>query len=125
MLRIGLDETWYRIPESRRASGGVRLSTVGMVGSGQLRWIPAGLRVRMRVHRATPSRRWARCLPLATKDPSIVTAQGRSNAGVARELVISERTVEAVCAQIFQKLGLEPSPDENRRVLAVLQLLRG
>ena len=49
MLRIGPDETWYRIPESRQASGGVRLNTVATVGSGRLRWIPAGLRVRMRV----------------------------------------------------------------------------
>lgn len=51
-------------------------------------------------------------------------AEGRSNGGIARELQISERTVEAACAQIFQKLDLEASPDENRRVLAVLQLLR-
>lgn len=51
-------------------------------------------------------------------------AEGRSNAGIARELGISERTVEAACAQIFQKLDLEPSPDENRRVLAVIELLR-
>jgi DNA-binding NarL/FixJ family response regulator len=54
-----------------------------------------------------------------------LVAEGRSNAGIARELQVSERTVEAACAQVFQKLGLEPSPDENRRVLAVLQLLRG
>ena len=47
----GLDEPWYRIPESRRASGGVRLSTVITAGSGQLRWVPAGLRVRTRVQR--------------------------------------------------------------------------
>ncbi|HEX7171288.1 MAG TPA: response regulator transcription factor [Candidatus Limnocylindria bacterium] len=53
-----------------------------------------------------------------------LVAEGRSNAGIARELRISERTVEAACAQIFQKLDLEPSPDENRRVLAVLELLR-
>ena len=51
-------------------------------------------------------------------------AEGRSNAGIARELDISERTVEAACAQVFQKLALEPSPDLNRRVLAVLTLLR-
>jgi DNA-binding NarL/FixJ family response regulator len=51
-------------------------------------------------------------------------AEGRSNAGIARELGISERTVEAACAQVFQKLGLEASPDLNRRVLAVLTLLR-
>ena len=52
-------------------------------------------------------------------------AEGRSNAGVAGKLFISERTVEAACAQLFRKLGLEPSPEENRRVLAVLAFLRG
>jgi DNA-binding NarL/FixJ family response regulator len=51
--------------------------------------------------------------------------QGRSNAGIARQLGISERTVEAACAQLFRKLDLEPSPDLNRRVLAVLAFLRG
>jgi hypothetical protein len=51
-------------------------------------------------------------------------AEGRSNAGVAKALTISKRTVEAACAQVFRKLDLEPSPDENRRVLAVLAFLR-
>jgi serine/threonine-protein kinase len=37
-------------------------------------------------------------------------AEGRSNAGIARELDISERTVEAASAQVFAKLELEPSP---------------
>jgi DNA-binding NarL/FixJ family response regulator len=50
-------------------------------------------------------------------------AEGRSNAGIARVLGISERTVEAASAQVFQKLDLEASPDLNRRVLAVLALL--
>src|SRR5688500_17052856 len=50
----GQTRVWYRIPESRRASGGVRLSTVGTVGSDQIRWIPASLRVRMRVHASQP-----------------------------------------------------------------------
>ena len=51
-------------------------------------------------------------------------AEGRSNAGIAHQLDISERTVEAACAQVFQKLDLEASPDDNRRVLAVSSLLR-
>jgi DNA-binding NarL/FixJ family response regulator len=51
-------------------------------------------------------------------------AEGRSNVGIAGQLGISERTVEAASAQIFQKLDLTQSPDENRRVLAVLELLR-
>jgi DNA-binding NarL/FixJ family response regulator len=51
-------------------------------------------------------------------------AEGRSNLAIAAELDISERTVEAACAQVFRKLNLEPSPDVNRRVLAVLAMLR-
>jgi DNA-binding NarL/FixJ family response regulator len=51
-------------------------------------------------------------------------AQGRSNHGVAETLGLSERTVEATCAAIFRKLGLEASADDNRRVLAVLAALR-
>jgi DNA-binding NarL/FixJ family response regulator len=50
-------------------------------------------------------------------------AEGRSNAGIAQRLGISERTVEAATAQVFQKLDLEASPDLNRRVLAVLAVL--
>jgi serine/threonine-protein kinase len=50
-------------------------------------------------------------------------AQGRSNAGIAQELSLSERTVEAACAQVFRKLDLEQSASQNRRVLAVLTLL--
>jgi DNA-binding NarL/FixJ family response regulator len=51
-------------------------------------------------------------------------AEGRSNSKIATSLNVSERTVESACAQIFRKLGLDPSPDVNRRVLAVLTLLR-
>jgi DNA-binding NarL/FixJ family response regulator len=51
-------------------------------------------------------------------------AEGRSNAGIAAQLFLSERTVEAVTAQVFRKLDLDPSPEVNRRVLAVLTLLR-
>jgi DNA-binding NarL/FixJ family response regulator len=66
-------------------------------------------------------------LRLTNREQEILAliAEGRSNAGVAHTLGISERTVEAACAQLFRKLGLEPSPDVNRRVLAVLTLLRG
>ena len=47
-------------------------------------------------------------------------AEGRSNAAIAQRLVITERAVAKHTASIFLKLGLQPSDDDNRRVLAVL-----
>lgn len=63
---------------------------------------------------------------LTTRERDVLAAmaEGRSNAGVARSLYLSERTVESLSAQIFNKLGLTQSPDNNRRVLAVLKALR-
>lgn len=54
----------------------------------------------------------------------LLMAEGRSNAGIARELRVSERTVEAACAGLFRKLDLAVGPDVNRRVLAVLAFLQ-
>ena len=51
-------------------------------------------------------------------------AEGMSNRALAERLFITERTVEAHVTQIFQKLGLAESPDQHRRVLAVLRFLR-
>jgi DNA-binding NarL/FixJ family response regulator/class 3 adenylate cyclase len=51
-------------------------------------------------------------------------AEGRSNQGIAEQLVLELKTVEGHVGQIFGKLGLEPSIGEHRRVLAVLQFLR-
>jgi DNA-binding NarL/FixJ family response regulator len=51
-------------------------------------------------------------------------AEGWSNHGIATRLDVSERTVEAHIAQIFSKLGIDESPEQHRRVLAVLAVLR-
>jgi DNA-binding NarL/FixJ family response regulator len=51
-------------------------------------------------------------------------AEGRSNAGIAHKLFLSPKTVEAHVHAIFTKLNLAPAPDDHRRVLAVLALLR-
>ena len=51
-------------------------------------------------------------------------AEGRTNLAIADRLVITLKTVETHVASIFSKLGLEPEPDDHRRVLAVLTYLR-
>ena len=50
-------------------------------------------------------------------------AQGKSNAAIARTLVLSERAVEKHTNSIFSKLGLSEEKDVNRRVKAVLLYL--
>jgi DNA-binding NarL/FixJ family response regulator len=50
-------------------------------------------------------------------------AEGRSNAAIAASLVVSEKAVSKHIANIFLKLGLPPSDDDNRRVMAVLAYL--
>lgn len=52
-------------------------------------------------------------------------AQGRSNAAISKQLFLSPKTVETHIGSMFSKLGLEATPDDHRRVLAVLELLRG
>ena len=54
-----------------------------------------------------------------------LVASGRSNVGIATELVISRRTVDAHLRSIFTKLGIEADPEGNQRVLAALDWLGG
>lgn len=50
-------------------------------------------------------------------------AEGRSNAGIARRLWITEGTVEKHVHSILAKLRLPATDDDHRRVLAVLAFL--
>ncbi len=59
------------------------------------------------------------------RDVLELMAQGLSNRAVAERLVIDVKTVETHIARILTKLDLHPTPDEHRRVLAVLAWLRG
>ena len=52
-------------------------------------------------------------------------AEGRSNQAICDRLFLAPKTVEAHIANIFSKLELLPAPDDHRRVLAVLQWVKG
>jgi DNA-binding NarL/FixJ family response regulator len=51
-------------------------------------------------------------------------AEGRSNQGIADELVVTVPAIERHVTSIFGKLGLKQAPEDHRRVLAVLEYLK-
>jgi DNA-binding NarL/FixJ family response regulator len=51
-------------------------------------------------------------------------AEGRSNHAIAEQLVVTDRAVEKHVTSIFGKLDLNATPDDHRRVLAVLKYLK-
>jgi serine/threonine-protein kinase PknK len=57
------------------------------------------------------------------RDVLALMAEGRSNAGIARQLWITDGTVEKHVRSILTKLSLPETGDDNRRVLAVLNFL--
>jgi len=59
------------------------------------------------------------------KDVLGLMAEGRSNAAIARELVVSAGAVEKHISNIFAKINLPDLGSDNRRVLAVLAWLKG
>jgi DNA-binding NarL/FixJ family response regulator len=72
--------------------------------------------------------RRSRRTPLAELTPRerevlALMAEGRTNAAIARGLVITTKAVSKHIARIFDKLSLPPSDDDHRRVLAVLAYL--
>jgi DNA-binding NarL/FixJ family response regulator len=76
-------------------------------------------------HMLGASRRTSALAVLTPREREVLAlvAQGRSNAAIAAEFTISPGVVEKHVASIFAKLGLAPSDNDNRRVLAALKYL--
>jgi DNA-binding NarL/FixJ family response regulator len=72
---------------------------------------------------ASPSRGTIDALSPREREVLALMAQGRSNAAIAAQLVVTERAVEKHVANIFLKLDLPVSAADHRRVLAVLRYL--
>jgi DNA-binding NarL/FixJ family response regulator len=62
---------------------------------------------------------------LTAREREVLTlmAEGRSNFGIARQLWVTEATVEKHIHSILGKLGLREADDDNRRVRAVIMYL--
>jgi DNA-binding NarL/FixJ family response regulator len=63
---------------------------------------------------------------LTPREREVMTlmAQGRSNQGIADELVVTTAAIERHVTSIFSKLDLRQVPEDHRRVLAVLKFLK-
>ena len=76
-------------------------------------------------HLLTASRRRDTLAVLTPREREVLSliAQGRTNAAIAGTLFISPKVVEKHVANIFDKLGLAPDDNDNRRVIAALRYL--
>jgi DNA-binding NarL/FixJ family response regulator len=76
-------------------------------------------------HLLRASRRADALATLTPREREVLSliAEGRSNAAIAEALVISAGVVEKHVASIFAKLGLAPSENDNRRVMAAIRFL--
>lgn len=119
LLGAGVDGVGYllkdRVAESRELIDGARRVVAG--GSAIDPDVVAEL-----VRNTRGADRLAR---LAPRERAVLAAmaEGRSNRSIAERLHLSVKTVEGLSAGLFDKLELQPRPDDNRRVLAVLAYL--
>lgn len=108
----------HRVTELQRFTQAVR--TVGEGGSVLDPEVVTQL-LRPDRHTGTPLRK----LTPRELETLALMAEGRSNVGIAEQLVVTDRAVEKHVNSIFTKLDLDPAPEDHRRVLAVLRYLGG
>jgi DNA-binding CsgD family transcriptional regulator len=61
----------------------------------------------------------------AEQDMLAHLAEGRSNRAIHKITNLTEKTIESYITRIYVKLDIPGTPDDNRRVLAVLAWMRG
>jgi DNA-binding NarL/FixJ family response regulator len=119
LLGTGLGHVGYLLKD-RVAEAGELVDAANRICAGGSAIDPAVVGELVRAHR-----RQDRLSHMTDRERTILSllAEGRSNRSIADRLMFSTKTIESSIATIFIKLGLEPDPDANRRVLAVLAYL--
>jgi DNA-binding NarL/FixJ family response regulator len=119
LLADGSGAVGYLLKD-RVLDGGQFVEAVHRVAAGGTVMDPEVI-ARLLAHSA-PDHALARLSPRERQVLELV-AEGRSNAAIAQQLVVTERAIAKHTSTIFTKLDLQPSDDDNRRVLAVLAYL--
>ena len=119
LLADGSGAVGYLLKD-RVLDGGQFVEAVNRVAAGGTAMDPEVI-ARLLAHSA-PDHALARLSPRERQVLELV-AEGRSNAAIAQQLVVTERAIAKHTSTIFTKLDLQPSDDDNRRVLAVLAYL--
>jgi DNA-binding NarL/FixJ family response regulator len=123
VLRIGTEAIGYRLKE-KVGSVEVLGDTLNRIRDGDIVIEPV-LAQRL-VERPSSNRRDV-VASLSPREVDVLRlmAEGRSNGGIAGQLVLTQKAIEKHIANVFTKLGLPADAAEHhRRVLAVLTYLR-
>jgi DNA-binding NarL/FixJ family response regulator len=120
LLSTGTDGVGYLLKE-RVSDLGELTSSLNRVGEGGSVLDPAV--VDQLVGRTRPGSDPLEHLTEREREVLALMAEGRSNKAIAERLFVTEHTVEKHVKSIFGTLRLPPSPDDHRRVLAVVTYL--
>jgi DNA-binding NarL/FixJ family response regulator len=120
LLSAGTDGVGYLLKE-RVSDLGELSSSLNRVGEGGSVLDPAV--VDQLVGRTRPGSDPLEHLTEREREVLGLMAEGRSNKAIAERLFVTEHTVEKHVKSIFGTLRLPPSPDDHRRVLAVITYL--